>query len=118
MRLILSILINGLAVYLGAQLLSGVSVDGYGSAVLAGVVLGIVNWTVRPILTLLTLPLTIVTFGIFFLIINGLMVLLADYLVGGFAVANIWWAFLFLLIISILNGVFNGLIGNKEKAAR
>jgi putative membrane protein len=114
MRLLLSILINGLAVYLSARLLSGVTVDGYGSALLAGVVLGIINWTVRPILTILTLPLTVITFGLFYLLINGLMVLLADSLVGGFEVASIWWAFLFLLILSILNSILQGLVGREE----
>ncbi len=117
MRLILSILINALAVYITAELLGGVTVDGFSAAIITAIVLGLVNWTVRPILTFLTLPITVMTLGLFLLVINGLMVLLADYLLTGFAVANIWWALGFLLLLSIFNGILSSLFGTKKSQA-
>ena len=103
MRLLISILINGLIVSVLAYLLSGVQVVSYLTAMWVGLLLGVVNFTVLPIMTLLTLPLTILSLGLFLLVINGLMVLLVDFLVPGFNVDGIFWAILFavLLILGI-----------------
>ena len=105
-RLITSLLINGALVYAGAYLLDGVHVDGFITAVIAGAVLGILNWLVKPVLQFLTLPITILTLGLFLLVINGLMVLAADALVGGFAVNGLIPAILFSILLTVFNRFF------------
>ncbi|MCI4669517.1 MAG: phage holin family protein [Bacteroidia bacterium] len=116
MRLVISILLNGLMVFLASKLLSGVTVDGYMAAVIAGCVLGLVNFFVKPVITLITLPLTVITLGIFMLFVNGAMVLLADYLVGGFDVDGWGWAILFSLVLTLMNTLLSRYtISKKEK---
>lgn len=112
MRLLLGILLNGLLVYFAAWLLPGVAVEGFGIAILAGIALAIVNFFIKPILTLLTLPITILTLGLFLLIINGAMVLLVDWLITGFEVQGWLWAIFFSIILALLNL----LVGNVEGA--
>ncbi len=112
-RLILSVLLNGLFVYFGAWLLPGVAVVDYKSALIAGIVLGLINWLVKPIVSLISLPITFLTLGLFQLIINAAMVLLASEFVAGFQVDSIWWALGFSLLLSILNSVF-GLTDKKQ----
>lgn len=106
MRFLISMLINGLLVFIAAKFLSGVAVDGYITAVIVGAVLGLVNMVIKPVITFLTLPLSIITLGLFMLVINGLMVLLVDSMIHGFAVDGIWWAIGFSVLLSILNMLF------------
>ena len=113
MRFLLSILLNGLFVLISAKLLSGVAVDGYVTAIIVGVVLGLVNAFIKPVLTILTLPITVVTLGLFLLVINGLMVLAVDALIPGFAVDGLLWAIGFSLLLTVLNGVL-GISDRKE----
>lgn len=110
MNLLLSVLLNGVLVYFLSWLLPGVEAASYLTAVLAGVVLTLANAIVRPILSLIALPITLITLGLFQLVINGLMVLLASMLVRGFVVENIWWGLLFAVLLSILNGI----LGNHQ----
>ena len=100
---------NGVVVWLGAYLLSGVAVDGFLYAILVGLILAIVNWTIRPILVFLTFPITILTLGLFLLVINALMILLVDWLLGGFDVDGFVWALIFSLFVWILNWILEGL---------
>ncbi len=106
MRFLINILLQGVLVYLTAYLLSGVSVANYTDALMAAVVLALANTFIKPILTLLTLPITILTLGLFLFIVNGLIVLLVDALLPGFEVAGLLWAILFSIIFSIFNGLF------------
>ncbi|MCO6486809.1 MAG: phage holin family protein [Phaeodactylibacter sp.] len=115
MRFIISLLVNGLLVYLAAEILSGVAVAGYMEAILVALLLGIVNFLIRPILTILTLPITILTLGLFLLVINGAMVLLVDGLLDGFSVDGWLWAIIFAIILAVFNMITGGLI--KEKKA-
>lgn len=103
MRLLLSLLINGLLVYVCAEILSGVGVDGYLDAVIVALLLGIVNFFVKPVLTILTLPITILTLGLFLLFINGAMVLLVDWMLDGFYVDGWIWAIVFALVMAVFN---------------
>lgn len=103
MRLLVSLVLNGLLVYLTAYMLAGVYVDGFLMAILVGAVLGLINATIRPIITLLTLPITIVTLGLFLIIINAAMVLLTDWLLPGFEVAGWWSAIFFSIVLALLN---------------
>ncbi len=93
-----------------AKILPGVGVDTYWTAVLVAVVLSLLNFIVKPILIIFTLPVTILTLGLFLLIINAIIILLADYLVPGFAVDGIWWALLFSLLLSILQSILFSLL--------
>lgn len=98
-----NILINGLMVYFIAWIFSGISVTNVWVAILTGLVLGILNWTIKPILVILTLPITLLTLGLFYLIVNGLIVLLTDALIGGFEVHGLGWAIVFSICMTILN---------------
>lgn len=105
MKLIIRILLSALAVVLLSKLLSGVHVDSYLTAIIVAVVLGLLNLIVKPILVILTLPVTIITFGLFLLIINAIIILLADQFIDGFGVSNIWWALIFSLLLSFLQSI-------------
>jgi putative membrane protein len=114
MNWIIRLLLNGLAVVLTAYLLRGVDVDDYGTALIVALVLAIANVVVKPILVILTIPITIITLGLFLLVINAAIILFVDNLVSGFHVRGFWWALLFSLILSIFNSLFNDLAGKKK----
>lgn len=103
LQIIISILITAVAVFITAKILPGVTVSGFGSSILVAILLGIVNAIVKPILVFLTIPITIVTLGLFLLVINALMIMLVDALLSGFKVKNFGWALIFSIILSILN---------------
>ena len=110
---IIRFLLSGLAVLLTAYLLPGVDVTHYGYALLVAAVLSLANLIVKPILVILTIPITILTLGLFLLVINALIILSVDYLVPGFQVDGFWWALAFSLILSIFNSIFDD--SSKEK---
>lgn len=110
MKLILRILLSALAVILLANFLPHVTVDTYGTAIIVAIVLSLLNFLVKPILVILTLPVTILTFGLFLLIINALIILLADNLIDGFNVDGLWWALLFSLLLSFLQSILFSLL--------
>jgi putative membrane protein len=83
-----------------------------------GIVMGLINSLVRPILLVLTLPINIVTFGLFTLVINAFMVMLAGWIVPGFEVAGFWSALLFSLVISLLKMMFNSIENPRPHYAR
>ena len=112
MILFINILISSIAVYLTAYLLPGVSIEqDVVTIFLVAILLGIANSVIKPILHVLTFPITIVTFGLFALVINALMVMLVDYFVVGFTVASFWWALGFSIVMSIISSVLRK-IGN------
>jgi putative membrane protein len=114
MRLLGYLLINGLAVFIAGYLLPGINIDSIWTALLVAIVLGVINMFIRPILVLLTLPITVLTLGLFILILNGLLVILVSNIVPGFTVDNIWWAMLFSLVLSLVSYFLNSLTGNEE----
>ena len=114
MNWIIRLLLNGLAVVLTAYLLPNVEVSDYGTALIVALILAIVNVLVKPILVILTIPITIVTLGLFLLVINAAIILFVDNLVSGFEVKGFWWALLFSLILSIFNSLFNDLAGKRK----
>ncbi len=109
METLAKLVINGLAVLITAYLLSGVRVANFFVAIVVAIVLGVVNTIIKPILILLTLPVNILTLGIFTFIINGAMILLVSEIVPGFTVRNLGWAILFSLTLSIVNFFLNSL---------
>jgi len=114
MNWILKLLLTAVAVFILAYVLPGVAVTGYVAAIIVAVVLGLLRLIVRPILVILTLPVTIVTLGLFLLVINALIILMADFFVPGFSVDGILWALLFSLLLSILQSLLFSML-NKEK---
>lgn len=104
------ILLTGIVVVFLAKFLPGVAVAGYLSAIMVAVVLALLNLIVKPILILFTLPVTILTLGLFLLVINAIIILLADAFVGGFAVDGFWIALLFSILLSVFQSVLFSLI--------
>ncbi|MBN2907929.1 phage holin family protein [Polycladomyces sp. WAk] len=100
-------LINGLAVFLAAMWIPGVQVKGYGTALLVALVLGIVNALIRPILVVLTLPLNIMTLGLFTFIINGFLFWLVGHVIQGFYVTSFLGAILGAIFVSLVSWVLN-----------
>ena len=98
-----------MAVFISAYVLPGVTVDSFTTALIVAVVLGIINAFLKPILMLLTLPITIVTLGLFTFIINAILVLLVARIVPGFYVSGFIWALIFSLILSIVTTFLNSL---------
>lgn len=115
MNWITKLVISAFAVFLTAYLLTGVTIDGFFTALLVALVLSILNTIVKPILIILTIPATILSLGLFLFVINAIIIMLADNLVGGFTVDSFWWALLFSIILSIINSLFNQGESKKEK---
>ncbi len=111
MRLILRFLINIIAVALSSYILPGVYLSGLGSTILVVIVLGLINLFVKPIVVLLTLPVTIVTLGLFYFVINALLVWLVSVIVPGFRIRGFWWALLFSLVFSIIKLILDKVFG-------
>ena len=101
--MLIHLIVSTLAVVISSFLLPGVQVSGFVAAFLAALVLGLVNTFIKPVLLILTLPVNILTLGLFTFVINALMILLASSVVDGFKVAGFWWALLFSLILSVVN---------------
>jgi putative membrane protein len=113
MNTILKILLTAIAVVIIAYLLPGVEVVNYVDAIVVAIVLGLLRITVKPILVLFTLPITVVTLGLFLLVINALIILLADYFVSGFNVSGFWVALLFSILLTVFQSILYSFI--KEK---
>lgn len=105
MGIIINWLLSALAIIVAAYLLPGVSVDGFLVALVLAVVLGLINAFVRPILLVLTLPVNVLTLGLFTFVLNALLIMLADWITPGFAVANFGWALLFSLLLTLINSL-------------
>jgi putative membrane protein len=97
------LIINSIAVAVTAALLPGVRLEGIGAKVITVVVLGVITAFIKPVLVLLTLPISVVTLGLFVFVINALLVLLVSNLVPGFEVDGFWWALVFSLVLSVVN---------------
>ncbi len=120
MNQIVRFLLSGVAVMLTAYLLPGAHVQDYWAALLVAVLISVSNVIVKPILVILTIPITIVTLGLFLLVINAIIILLVDHFVDGFSVDGFsvdgfWWALAFSLILSAFNSLFGDLTKSKEQ---
>jgi putative membrane protein len=101
--MIWSLLVNSIGIFIIGYILKGVQIKSFLTAVGVAIVLAIVNTLVKPILVFLTLPVTIITFGLFILVINAFMLMLVDELVAGLKIKSFGWAFLFSLLLAVLN---------------
>ena len=113
MNFILRILLTAAAVLLIANFLSGVHVESYTIAILVALVLSLLFAFLKPIVVLLTLPITIVSLGLFLLVINTLLIMLADKVVSGFSVDGFWTAMLFSVLLSIAESLLYSLMDQK-----
>jgi putative membrane protein len=113
-KFLISLIIDTLAVLTCAYLLPGADVTGFGSAILVALSLAILNQFIKPLLVILTIPATLITFGLFLLVINALIILLADWMVLGFNVHGFWWALIFSFVLTFIKSVFNALFGNSD----
>jgi putative membrane protein len=108
MKIFISWIISALAIAIAAYLLPGISVDGAVPALVLAVVLGAINTFIRPILIVLTLPLSIVTFGLFTLVLNTLLIMLAAAFVPGVAIDGFLWALVFGIVLALVSAVLKG----------
>jgi len=114
MKLILRTLLSALAVIVLAHFLPNVQVDNYSTAIIVAVVLSLLNFMVKPILVIFTLPVTILTLGLFLLVINAVIIFLADSLIDGFHVTSFWTAILFSLLLSFLQSILFSLLKESK----
>ncbi|ACU02363.1 phage holin family protein [Pedobacter heparinus] len=114
MRLIVEILLMGLAVLIGAYIVPGVQVDGYGSAIIAAVLIALVNATLGFILRLLTFPVNFLTLGLVSFIITVLMILLVDKMMTGFNTSGFWSAAFLAIVVALIKAIFNAVMGTDK----
>ena len=114
MRLLLTWLINAAALMALPFLMHSVTVDSLGAALVAALVLGLVNTVIRPVLVVLTLPVTLVSLGLFILIINALLFWLVAHVVPGFHVAGFWSAFLAAILYSVISWALSSILLNQD----
>ncbi len=115
MKLLLRILITASLVMALSYLMKGVVVDEFTTALTVAIVLGLLNFFVKPILILFTLPVTIFTLGLFLLVINAFMIMVCDHFISGFSVSSFWTALFFSIILSISQSLVYKLTGEADK---
>ncbi len=103
MPFLVKVIVTSIAVVIGAHILPGVDVADYLTAIVVAFVLGILNAVLKPLLIVLTIPVTVFSLGLFLLVINAFIILLTDYFVKGFDVAGFWAALIFSILLSLLN---------------
>lgn len=109
MKWLFSLLLQAIAVFVTAYILPGVEVTSFTTAVVVAIVLGVLNTLLKPILVILTLPITILTLGLFYFILNAVVILIASALVPGFVVDGLLTAIFFSIVLSIVGGVLHKL---------
>jgi len=114
MNLILRLLITAIVAFLLTKIVPGVQFEGFAGALIFAVVLGVLNLIVKPILSLFGLPLTIITLGFFALVINAVIILIADYFIDSMMVEGFWWAFIFSIALSIVTSLVNSMFTDNN----
>ena len=114
MNMLIRLLITALVAYLLPYVLKGIHVDGFSTALIFAIVLGVLNLIVTPILKILGLPLTILTLGLFSLVINAAVVLLADHFIDGMTIDGFWWAFIFSIALSLVTSLANSMFSDGD----
>ncbi|MCZ4328915.1 phage holin family protein [Castellaniella denitrificans] len=112
MMLLLVWILNAVALLVVAYILPGITVASFGSALIAALVLGLLNTVIKPLLILLTLPLTIVTLGLFLLVLNALVFWFAGSILKGFQVDGFWWAVIGAIVYSLVSTALAGLLAS------
>jgi len=114
LQILINLILSGIAVFVSAYVLPGVKVDGFFTAIIVAVLLAVVNTFIKPLVLLLTLPINILTLGLFSLIINALMVVLVGAIVPGFKVDGILWALVFSIVLSLVSSVIYMLVPDRK----
>jgi putative membrane protein len=116
MQFIINLFVSAVSVVLTSYLLPGVHVEDFLTAILVAALLAVLNAIVKPILVFFTIPITIFTLGLFLLVINAIIILIADAVVPDFYVDGFWWALGFSIILSLFNAIFQDLTGTRRQA--
>jgi putative membrane protein len=114
MKLLFRILITAILVLVLAKLMKGVVVDEFTTALTVAIVLGLLNFFVKPILVLFTLPVTIFTLGLFLLVINTIIIQLCDYFIDGFRISSFWTAMIFSIVLSLSQSLVYQITGDTK----
>ena len=115
MRFLIRLVLNGIAIIVAAYFVPGLTLSGPGAALVAGAILGFVNAIVRPVLFLLTLPVTLLTLGLFIFVLNAACLGLTAAVVPGFDIESFWGALFGALIVTIVSWILNGLVFTEKK---
>lgn len=115
MKLLIKLLLNGLAVYAMAAILPGIGVANYWEAIIVAVVLAILNTLLKPLLVILTIPITVFTLGLFLIVIDALILMVADWLLSGFQVDGFLWALIGSLILALITSILEKLVYEEER---
>ena len=115
MKFLAQLIVSALAVIVSSMILPGVHVDNAINAIIVAAVLAFFNAIIKPVLVILTIPITIITMGLFLLVINAFLILLAAKIVEGFHVSGFWIAMLFSLLLSLVTGVFESLASRNDR---
>ena len=99
------IIITAIVAFGLSYILNGVEINSFWTAIILAIVLALLNAIVKPLLILFTLPITIITLGLFLFVINAIIILIADELLGGFETKSFWWALLFGLLLSAISSL-------------
>jgi putative membrane protein len=110
MHFVAKVILNGIAILAATWMLPGLHLSGPAAALGGGAVLGLVNALVRPVLIVLTFPLTLVTLGLFIFVVNALCFGLTAWLIPGFGIDGFWWALIGSLVVSVVSWILNGLL--------
>jgi putative membrane protein len=105
-NIVQKILLGGISVLISDYFLSGISIDSWATGFLLAGVIILINFTLKPLMLILTFPITLITLGLFLLVINAAVILIADYFISGFEVKSFWWAMGFAIVLSLINGIF------------
>jgi len=108
MKFLIQIIISAISVFVTSYILPGIKIDGFSTALVVAIVLAILNVFLKPILILFSIPVTIFTLGLFLLVINALLILIASKLVSGFQVNGFWSALVFSIVLSVINAILGG----------
>ena len=106
------LLLTALAILVTAYLLPGVHVTNFFWALLVAAVLALFNVTIKPLMVIITIPVTVFTLGLFLLVINAVVILIASAIIPGFMVEGFWWALAFSLVLYLINTIFHNLAGS------
>lgn len=109
--MLINLIVTAIAVFVTASIIPGVTIGGFGASIVVAIILGLVNLIVKPILTILTLPINLLTFGLFSLVINAIIILIVDALTPGFSVDGFLTAFIFSLVLAVIGAVLYSLVG-------
>jgi len=114
MKIFINWLVSAIAIIVTAYLLPGVTIGGFLSALILAVVLGIINAFIKPIILILTLPINVLTLGLFTFVVNALLIMLAANIVPGFGVSGFWSAMLFAIVLALVSWVLSKFDGDPS----